>query len=352
MAIISIKTEQPPGLTSVLPEVIYINTTDTYATVTATGYLTHQAQLGFTFSNNQMALVKTSDDGVVWLKVVITFSGASVLNTVVSLLQVSSPGDVVLPTIANHLMVSTDTDGTLANRTGTAINDGSLQAGRSTIAGTFISFPSAAASGTLVLAAVTNSSGNFSTTISNAAAIGQSQVISIPNGGVATSNFIISNSGGTQTIATGSLALSVGTLTLGSSTHASSLTIFPSSAANGTLIISAGNAGGAFNTTVTSGTMGQSTVYTIPDIGAATGGVVVSTAAVRMKMVADAPAAGGNATQNFVDAFCTAASVVVGAWQTQTAPASILTIVPGVGSFDVISTADAGVATMNYVIYK
>jgi len=60
----------------------------------------------------------------------------------------------------------------------------------------------------------------------------------------------------------------------------------------------------------------------------------------------------GSATQNFVDAFCTATSVVTGSWQTQTTPASIYTIVPGVGSFDVISSADAGVGTFNYVIYK
>jgi hypothetical protein len=98
--------------------------------------------------------------------------------------------------------------------------------------------------------------------------------------------------------------------------------------------------------------MTQSTVYTVSDILAATGNIPVSTGALRMKMVADAAAAGGSATQNFVDAFCTAASVVVGSWQTQTTPASILTIVPGAGSFDVVSSADAGVGTFNYVIMK
>src|SRR5260221_12261807 len=99
MAILAIQTAQPTGLASVIPNVIYIETSDTYAVVTATGYLTPQKQQGFTFSNDQMALVKTSDEGPVWLKVVITYSGASILNTVVSLVQISSPGDVILPTI-------------------------------------------------------------------------------------------------------------------------------------------------------------------------------------------------------------------------------------------------------------
>ncbi len=71
-----------------------------------------------------------------------------------------------------------------------------------------------------------------------------------------------------------------------------------------------------------------------------------------MKMVADAVAAGGSATQNIVDAFCTAASVVIPVWQTQTNPAVIQRVVPGVGSFDIISDTDAGAGTVNYVIMK
>lgn len=94
-------------------------------------------------------------------------------------------------TVANHIMVSTDTAGTVGNLTGTAINDGNIQAGRSTIAGTLGSFPSAATSGELIIAAVTNSSGNFNTTVSNASAVAQSQVISIPDSGAATANFLL-----------------------------------------------------------------------------------------------------------------------------------------------------------------
>ncbi len=152
--------------------------------------------------------------------------------------------------------------------------------------------------------------------------------------------------------ASGAIASTAGNVTSGSSGDAGTFISFPATAANGTLILAAANAGGAFNTTVSNGTMLQSTVYTLGDIGAATGGIPVSTGAVRMKMVADAAAAGGSATQNIVDAFCTAASVVLAIWQTQTNPAVIQRVVPGVGSFDIISDVDAGVGTVNYVIMK
>lgn len=153
-------------------------------------------------------------------------------------------------------------------------------------------------------------------------------------------------------IASGAITSTAGNITSGSSGDAGTFISFPATAANGTLILAAANAGGAFNTTISNGTMAQSTVYTIADIGAATGGIPVATGAVRMKMVADAAAAGGSATQNIVDAFCTAASVVLAVWQTQTNPAQIIRVVPGAGSFDIISDVDAGVGTVNYVIMK
>ncbi len=202
MAILQIQTAPPIGLAAVtssvqstqqtLPSIIYILTNDTYATVTATGYLTRSKQEGFTYSNNQMALVYTTDEGPVWLKVVITYSGASVLNTVVSLVQISSPGDVTLPTIASNIIVSTDTVGTLANTTGTAINRGSIQAGLSGDAGTLISYPGTALKGSLIIAGVDNT-GNTNVTISNALH-GQASVYSIPDVGASTGQFLVKTS--------------------------------------------------------------------------------------------------------------------------------------------------------------
>lgn len=142
------------------------------------------------------------------------------------------------------------------------------------------------------------------------------------------------------------------TLQLGASGTGASLTMFPPTAANGFFELLPVNAGGAFNTVLSNGTMGQSTTYTIPDIGASTGGVVVSTAAVRMKSVAAAAAAGGAAAQSFTDTFCTSGSVVIGNWVTQANAAEVVKIVPGTGSFVVTSTADAGVGTFSYIIQK
>lgn len=181
MGILNIQASQA-GLVGTLPTPIYINTNDAYATVTTTGYLNGAHQLGQAFSNEQMALVYTSDEGPVWLKVVVSGSDYS-------LVQISSPGDVTLPTVANHLIVSSDTVGTLANKTGVAINAGGLQAGLDATAGVFTSYPATTASGTLKVAAV-DSSADVAVTISNADH-GQASVYSIPDGGSATANIAV-----------------------------------------------------------------------------------------------------------------------------------------------------------------
>lgn len=147
-------------------------------------------------------------------------------------------------------------------------------------------------------------------------------------------------------------AINGGNIQAGLSGTAGVLSSFPPTAANGSLILAAVNAGGAFNTTISNGTMGQSTLYTLGDIGASTGGIVVATSPIRMKAVAGAAAAGGAAAQSFTDAFCTTGSVVIGNWVTQTNAAEVVKIVPGTGSFVVTSTADAGAGTFSYIITK
>jgi hypothetical protein len=83
---------------------------------------------------------------------------------------------------------------------------GNITSGSSGDAGTFISFPATAANGTLILAA-TNAGGAFNTTISNAASVGQSQVISIPDVGAATGKFIVN----TATLVSGNYPVFSGT---------------------------------------------------------------------------------------------------------------------------------------------
>ena len=58
MAILNV-TSYPPGLVDVRPSVVYIETNDTVATVTTTGYLNKKVQQGFVFEESMMALVST-----------------------------------------------------------------------------------------------------------------------------------------------------------------------------------------------------------------------------------------------------------------------------------------------------
>lgn len=74
-----------------------------------------------------------------------------------------------------------------------------------------------------------------------------------------------------------SITATGGDITSGSSGNAGNFISFPATAANGTLIVEALNAGGAFNTTIRNSTMGQSSVISIPDPGAATANFLLST---------------------------------------------------------------------------
>jgi hypothetical protein len=77
----------------------------------------------------------------------------------------------------------------------------------------------------------------------------------------------------------GALSSTAGNITSGSSGDAGTFISFPATAANGTFIFSALNAGGAFDTTLRNSVMGQSSVISIPDPGAATANVLLDTGA-------------------------------------------------------------------------
>lgn len=62
----------------------------------------------------------------------------------------------------------------------------------------------------------------------------------------------------------------------GASGTAGTVDVFPATAANGKLILAAVDAGGAFNTTISNKTIGQSTVVSIPDPGASTADFVLN----------------------------------------------------------------------------
>lgn len=92
--------------------------------------------------------------------------------------------------LVNHIATYTDTEGTIGEDAATAINGGNIQAGLSGTAGNLASFPAAAANGKLVLAAVGNA-GNFTVTLSSKSTQGQASVITVPDPGAATANFLL-----------------------------------------------------------------------------------------------------------------------------------------------------------------
>lgn len=188
MPIINIQTVQT-GLVGVLPSLAYIETSDPLATVLTAGYLNQAVQAGETFSIPCMAFVSTKETPTSAARVgtfAISHSGANW-----SIVSASSPaaGVVTLPTILNHIAIYSDTSGTLAEDAATAINGGNLQAGLSGTAGYLASFPATAARGSLRLVAA-NNAGNTVTQITNAS-FGQASVLTIPDPGAATANFLL-----------------------------------------------------------------------------------------------------------------------------------------------------------------
>lgn len=155
-------TSSITGLAGVTPNLVFINTNDSVATVTTTGYLSkaiHENLL--TVSNGQIALVNTTS-GPVWLAISITGTAP---NLVYSLLTPASSG------------------GSFA---------GNVQAGSSGVAGDFISFPASASKGNLVVAATANS-GNTAVTVTNASQAGV-RTFTIPDPAATTANFVLAPS--------------------------------------------------------------------------------------------------------------------------------------------------------------
>jgi hypothetical protein len=118
---------------------------------------------------------------------------------------------------------------------------------------------------------------NHAVTVTNASH-GQATVHTIPDPGGATASFVLTE--GTQTIngaktLTGALTAEANAVVGKAGTIAGQTSHVAPTAGNGNLIVKAVNAGGAFDTTISNGTMGQSSVVTIPDPGAGTANFVL-----------------------------------------------------------------------------
>lgn len=364
MPILNVNTNQV-GLVGVTPNIVQIATNDTESAILTTGYLNHIVQSGTSFPMPCLAEVSSiaspgAQPQVGWYQV-------SHVGSNWSLVPPGNAGDVVLPTIANHLAVFTNTTGTLGEDAATAINGGNIQAGLSGTAGYVSSFPSTAATGSLRLLAVANS-GNTLVTISNALH-GQASVYSIPDSGAASANFIISAQSGTQHITGGAFQVDAGAISSGLATggFVGLVRAFPTTTASGFIAIQgAVNGSGNFGTTISNATtQAQSQVVTIPDVGAATGQFLAKTAALvsgnlikasgtaglvvdagfAVKANTTAAYAGGGTSNAFTATGLTTSSIVTAVILTSTNAVAIAKAVPTANTLTVTFSADPGAAT-------
>lgn len=250
------------------PPIVRMEVDDNLATLTTAGYFNGAAiQAEIEALNNGAFDVA---DGTVFLIDYSDGEGFFALDTVNGTFSAET-GDVVLPTRTNFIAHFTGADGTISSEAANVINEGDIQAGIDASAGKFVSFPATTNSGTLEVVGVNNSA-DVAVTISNASHA-QASVYSIPDGGQATSEFIIADSAGTQHITSGGFQVDAGIVSSGLAAGGfiGRFDAYSTTAGNGILSLAAVDAGGDFDTVISNaGSVGQDQVITIPDSGAST----------------------------------------------------------------------------------
>lgn len=287
----------PAGLSGVVPGIVYINTNDTIATVTTTGYLNQAVQSGYAFSPSQIALVSTQTSSTAQPEVgfleVIYSAGNWSLN------PSNGPGEVVLPTTAGHIATYTNATGELSQNATTAINSGNIQAGVDGVAGWVESVAPASSSGALRLTAI-NSAGNFLTTISNVS-MGQATVYSIPDVAAATGQFLVK----TAALVNGNLLQASGTAGVVVDSGKATANLVVNNAANtftgaGQIILAKANGTEAANAVTASGNAGVITTSALTTVAGSsyaitwTNTLITSTSVILLTVMG-----GTNTTQNF-----------------------------------------------------
>lgn len=247
---------------------------DDLATVTTAGYLNQSSiTSGTPLSSADIIMALYSFDQQTQTGTFGIFTvSISASNGRITLTQWSTGGGgagVVLPTVANYIAHFTDSAGTISSNADDVVNPGNITAGTVLgVSGFLRSYPTSSNSGSLVLEAVDNSSGNFNTTISNDPGILQSQTISVPDVGSSSGLFILSDSANGQAIA-GDLQITDGLLVVGKnddSGQANSLiTIESQTASKGSFNILMTDNIGNFPTVITNEAQNQLTLYVIPN---------------------------------------------------------------------------------------
>ena len=180
---------QQPAMVGVFPNQKFAVFGDNLATITTAGYLNSVNLESNPIASTDILQVLYSFNNVTNIGTYGVFTVSISNSGVITLVAAVSPGDVLLPVVANHIAQFNGTTGQIYDGSAPAVHGGNIQAGLSGTAGTLASFPATTAKGSLIVAGVANT-GNTNTTISNAA-MGQASVISIPDPAAATANFAV-----------------------------------------------------------------------------------------------------------------------------------------------------------------
>lgn len=341
MGILSINTDSA-GQSGVYPRRVKIVTTDSLATVTTAGYLNPITLEGYTIFNTDVLWIWYGAVGAAGNPPQVTSPGTfgtflpSISNGTITLASWANPGDVLLPVVSGdfanfngtsgqiydagylpsnaaktvvvmagsavqttYIAKFVDITGTIDDTASIAINAGSIQAGLSGTLGSFIAYPTTAANGTFIWAAVGNT-GNFNATFSPVSTLGQSSVYTAPDPASATARFLV---GATATpFVSGN---------------------FPVASGTGGLMVDSGVAATNIQnkTNIKAGTTGN--------IGGAGAGPLTITVA-----------------------GLTTSSVVVASIATSSNTVAVAKAVAGTGNFNILFTADPGATcTVNYVAF-
>jgi hypothetical protein len=277
------------GETNVYPRLARLICNDSYATVIEPGYIGLTALQGNPLSASDYVFVSYGTDANTH-----GIFTPSISNGVVTLAPYIGAGSVLLPVVANHIAVFTDTAGQIGDPTGTVAHLGNIQAGSlAGDVGGFYSFAATPNRGYLSLQANANS-GNFGVAIRNLS-FGQSTTMEIPDPGVATANFAV----------------------------------VPAALVNANLISASGTAGKV-----------------------ADSGIAVSNVQLKTQVLSNTVAnGGGSASFSIAVSGVTASSIAVCNFKTQANAASILTAECGSNVINIVASADPGACSVSYVAY-
>ena len=260
---------QQPAMVGVFPNQKFAVFGDNLATITTAGYLNQVNLESNPIASTDILQVLYSFNNVTNVGTYGVFTVSISNSGVITLVAAVSPGDVLLPVVANHIAQFNGTTGQIYDGSAPAVHGGNIQAGLSGTAGTLASFPATASKGSLLLVGVANT-GNTNTTISNAA-MGQASVISIPDPAGATANFAVAPAA----LVNNNLVKASGTAGLVADAGIVATAVMQTTAVNtmsgsGQIILVKANGTEAVNAVTASGNAGVITTSSLTTAGGAT----------------------------------------------------------------------------------